>query len=240
MSTRIRLGAAGAVAALAALIVALSAPQAVATQGQPVIAGQNNTATAETWIWNTALTNGCGFAGSYALVVCGGTYSEAAGTGVGVIGAGRAFGGTGVRGDGPDGGTGVKGSNAGTTGIGVHGQTGGTGSGVYGQATGTGVGVYGDTVNGTGVVARSTNGTALSVAGKATFSRSGTIVVPAGTSARTVTLAGVTTASMVLATSQQNAAVFVKSAVPASGSFTIRLSGTAPAGGVKVAYFVLN
>jgi hypothetical protein len=45
---------------------------------------------------------------------------------------------------------------------------------------------------------------------------------------------------MVLATSQQNATVFVRSAVPASGSFTIRLSGAAPSGGLKVAYFVLN
>ena len=120
-------------------------------------------------------------------------------------------------------------SPPGTTGIGVWGQTPGTGSAVYGEATGSGVGVYGDTTNGTGVIARSTNGTALSVNGKAKFSRSGTIVIPAGTASRTVTLAGVTTASMVLATSQQTANVFVRSAVPGSGSFTIRLSGVAPA-----------
>jgi hypothetical protein len=32
----------------------------------------------------------------------------------------------------------------------------------------------------------------------------------------------------------------VKAAVPGSGSFTIRLTGKAPTGGLKVAYFVLN
>ena len=45
---------------------------------------------------------------------------------------------------------------------------------------------------------------------------------------------------MVLPTAQQNASVFVKAVVPASGSFTIRLTGNAPTGGLKVAYFVLN
>lgn len=88
--------------------------------------------------------------------------------------------------------------------------------------------------------AESTNGVALSVSGKAKFTRSATVVVTAGSAIRTVALASVTTASMVLATAQQNAAVFVKSVVPASGQFTIRLTGSAPAGGLKVAYFVLK
>ena len=66
------------------------------------------------------------------------------------------------------------------------------------------------------------------------------MTIAAGTASKTVSLAGVTTSSMVLATSQTNAAVWVKSATPAGGSFTIRLTGNAPSGGVKVAYFVLN
>jgi hypothetical protein len=51
---------------------------------------------------------------------------------------------------------------------------------------------------------------------------------------------GVTSASMVLATAQQAKSAHVKAAVPGSGSFTIRLTGKAPTGGLKVAYFVLN
>ena len=45
---------------------------------------------------------------------------------------------------------------------------------------------------------------------------------------------------MVLATAQHNTAVSVKAGAPGSGSFAIRLTGNAPTGGLKVAYFVLN
>ena len=46
---------------------------------------------------------------------------------------------------------------------------------------------------------------------------------------------------MTLAIAQQSANVFVKATVPAAGSFTIYLTGNAPApNGLKVAYFVLN
>jgi nicotinamidase-related amidase len=89
-------------------------------------------------------------------------------------------------------------------------------------------------------MARSINGPALNVEGKATFSRSGVVTIGEGTSSMQVTLAGVTTSSMVLATAQQARAAHVKAAVPKSGSFTIWLTATAPAGGLKVAYFVLN
>ena len=231
-----------AIVAFAILIVAFgfTGSQATATQGQPVLAGELNTETDATWFFNTNAINGCGVSGFSAVVACGGLHSEADGTDVAVSGRNDTAGGLAVRGQAQNGGTGVKGVTTGTTGIGVWGQVPGTGSAVYGEATGTGVGVFGDTTNGTGVIARSTNGTALRVTGKAQFSRSGTVVIPAGAAARTVTLAGVTTASMVLATSQQTANVFVRSAVPASGSFTIRLSGVAPAAGLKVAYFVLN
>ena len=84
------------------------------------------------------------------------------------------------------------------------------------------------------------SGVALDVQGPAKFSRSGITTISAGTSSKTISLAGVTTASMVLATAQQLTTVFVKAVVPASGSFSIRLTGNAPTGGLKVAYFVLN
>jgi hypothetical protein len=45
---------------------------------------------------------------------------------------------------------------------------------------------------------------------------------------------------MVLVMAQQSSTVYVKAAVPASGSFTIQLTGNVPTGGLKVAYFVLN
>ena len=61
-----------------------------------------------------------------------------------------------------------------------------------------------------------------------------------GMTSRTVQLAGVTATSMVFVTAQQATAVHVTAAVPAAGEFTIRLTGPAPARGVKVAYFVLN
>jgi hypothetical protein len=92
----------------------------------------------------------------------------------------------------------------------------------------------------TGVLADSSNGIALTVQGKATFSRSGIVTIPHGTDFLTVALAGVTIASMILATSQQNKGVYVRAAVPGTGSFTIRLTGNAPTGGLRVAYFVLN
>jgi hypothetical protein len=152
-----------------------------------------------------------------------------------------AKGATGVEGESAQlGGTGVLGTSDFAQGIGVEGDQSGTGSGVYGHARSTGVGVFGDTTNGTGVIARSTTGTAPDVRGKAKFSRSGQVTIAAGTATKKITLAGVTTASMILATAQQDGAVFVRSAVPASGSFTIHLTGKAPAGGLKVAYFVLN
>jgi hypothetical protein len=46
--------------------------------------------------------------------------------------------------------------------------------------------------------------------------------------------------SMVIATAQQNANVFVKAAVPGAGFFRLVLTGNAPVGGLRVAYFVLN
>jgi hypothetical protein len=228
------LGALGALALSAVLLPGV--PQAVAVQGQAIIAGFDNTSSSRTLLWRTD-ASGCLIGLDPALAVCGPTGLDANGDANGVRARGGVYGVEGISGTG----SGVYGHNFSSTGIGVKGETGGVGSGVYGVATDTGVGVYGDTAKGTGVLARATGtGTALSVTGKAVFSRSGMVTIPAGATSRTVTLAGVTTASMVMALSQQNSTVFVRAATAAAGSFTIRLSAAAPAGGLKVAYFVLN
>ncbi len=198
----------------------------IAANGGNAIIGVNNFSTSNTQFWNTADSATCA-ATNAALVGCGAT---------GVTG----YSPTGVGVQGQSGGTAVYGLNTGATGIGVRGETSGSGSGVYGLSNDAGVGVFGDAPNGTGVLAHSTNGTALSVTGKAKFSRSGVVTFAAGTSSKTVTLAGVTTSSMVLATAQQNTTRMVKAAVPGTGSFVIKLNGTAPTGGLRVAYFVLN
>ncbi len=213
----------------------VAAPGVVATQGESVVAGQRNDARSTTAVFQTDTQNGCVYGFTTGIAGCGAT---------GVEGYSEGFAGVGVSGVGvmgsADTGTGVYGTNRESTGIGVHGRTEGVGSAVYGEATAGGVGVNGDSANGTGVRAASPGGTALQVHGKATFSRSGILTIAAGTASKTVTLAGVTTASMVLATAQQNKSVTVKAAVPAAGSFKIFLTGNAPTGGLKVAYFVLN
>jgi len=176
-----------------------------------------------------------------------GVFGEATGSGIGVFGMSAKYtaikgigGPTGIEGQADDGGTGVYGHNEGFTGIGVHGETGGTGSAVFGEATASGVGVFAKSQTGTALRGDSPSGTALQVNGKAKFSRSGTVTIASGTASKTVSLSGVTGSSMVVATAQQNGSVFVKAAVPASGSFTIYLTGNATGSGLKVAYFVLN
>jgi hypothetical protein len=144
---------------------------------------------------------------------------------------------------------------------GVYGENQGNGYGVAGRAN-TGTGVFADTQSGTSLLATAVggtaidastgaggtsiktkapnSGTALSVTGKAKFSRSGVVTIAAGSASAPVTLAGVNSNSMILATSQQTPGPAVKAAVPGSGSFTIYLTANAPAGGLKVAYLVLN
>ncbi len=232
-----------AVGVAGALVTLIGSAPAVAVQGQPVVAGGLNLETQQTVIEN-GIQGNCSGPNTDAVEGCGITGVEGNGFTYGVVGDGP----TGVLGEssvtGVDGetftGTGVLGNSSGATGIGVEGQTGGSGSAVYGLANANGVGVFGDTTDGTAVIARSTNGNALDVRGKATFSRSGLITVAAGASGKTVPLAAVTKASMVLATAQQDNAVYVRSAVPGNGQFTVHLTGPAPTGGLKVSYFVLN
>jgi hypothetical protein len=176
--------------------------------------------------------------------------------GFGVLGENASGGGVGVAGTAVGSvGVGVAGTAAGTFGVGVSGQGGSSGVGVQGlggavgvegvssQARGVGVLGQADSATAVGVLAASASGdVALSVAGKAVFSRSGVLTVPAGKSSATKTGVALTSASLVLATLQQDrAGVWLRSAVPnvKGRSFAVHLSKSV---GRKttVAWFVVN
>jgi hypothetical protein len=97
--------------------------------------------------------------------------------------------------------------------------------------------------SGTGVLAENTaGGTALQVAGPAACSRSGVLTVAAAKTSATQAGVALGSASLVLATLQQNlSGVYVRAAVPnvSGGSFTVYLS-KAPTATAKVAWFVVN
>ncbi len=222
-------------AAVVAESVKPSAAQA--TQGQAVIAGELNFATQFTTISNIGTS---GVTSGTALVV------QAAD-----------FGGVALRAiaNGPDGSPSVSAHSLSGNGVTAVTQSSAT-SGVYGQNDGGGYGVAGrsNSANGKGVLGEATgtggigllgvatnDGAALVVQGKAKFDRSGKKTIPAGSSSAVVTLAGVTSSSLILATLQKHALGFaVESAVPTAGSFKIRLNKPAPTGGLPVAWFVIN
>ena len=162
-------------------------------------------------------------------------------SGAGVVGESIAAFGTGVLGNSLAGGVGVSGTSSG---VGVQGAGGITGvNGNSSKAGGTGVAGQATSATGVGVLADNTaGGTALQVAGKAAFSRSGVLTVAAGKSSATQTGVALTSASLVLATLQQDrSGVWVRSAVPniAGSSFTVHLS-KAVAASTTVAWFVVN
>ncbi len=172
-----------------------------------------------------------------------GTYGEAAGTNpTGVWGqGGNASSGssTGVYGEGD---TGVWGFG----GWGVFGASDATGTGVYGfsgasvPAAPAHTGVFGYSDSGTGVYARAATGTALYVNGKAKFSRSGRATIGSGKSSLVVTLAGVTTASLVFAVLYSNrSGRYVRAVAPTTGKFTIYLNA-AVTSSTYVSWFVVN
>jgi hypothetical protein len=155
-------------------------------------------------------------------------------TSYGVVGE-NIGGGTAVIGIGGD--VGVIGTS--DSGTGVEGLSGGE-AGVRGTHSASGVGVHGDAFSGTGVLA--TGQTALSVQGPAVFSRSGILTVRAGQASATKTGVPLTSASLVLATLQQDHdGLWIRSAVPdiATNSFTVHLSKLAPAR-TKIAWFIVN
>ena len=90
------------------------------------------------------------------------------------------------------------------------------------------------------MLAKSESGLALSVAGKAHFSRSGRTWIRAGHASLTVALAGTTSASRVFAILASNrAGRYVRAAVPSTNSFTVYLNANAISDSV-VAWFVLD
>jgi len=171
-----------------------------------------------------------------------GTGGSGAGS-AGVIGNGGPSG-DGVIGNGGGSAAGIAGTGGPDNGPGVVGGGAGTGDGVRGTTT-SGSGVHGlaTTAGGTGVLAENTtDGTALAVSGKAAFSRSGTLTIAARRSSVTKKGVPLTTASLVLATLQQNVTgLYVQSAVPnvTGSSFTVHLNKAALVS-TKVAWFVVN
>ena len=139
----------------------------------------------------------------------------------------------GVWGDGP---IGVVGQSQGDFGIGVEGDASGQGAiGVFGAASGSkGIGVY--------ATAPAPDAAALQVNGRAVFSSSGRIVVPAGTTAGVQTGLTLSAAAFVLATLQQDLpGVLVRAAVadPAAGTVTVHLN-LAPAVDASVGWMAVN
>lgn len=122
--------------------------------------------------------------------------------------------------------------------------------GVLGDVGVTSIGVYGNVgaaeapivAGGIGVLARAqtTSQVALKVLGKAQFSRSGRTSIAPGSSTKTITMAGVTTSSYIIATLQTNrSGIYVRAVVPAAGTFKIYLNTTVP-GTTYIGYLVIN
>jgi hypothetical protein len=135
-------------------------------------------------------------------------------------------------------------------GIGSIGVVGFGSWGVLGDVGPTQIGVYGNTgvnaaplvAGGIGVFARAetTAQVALRVVGKTQFNRSGRTFVAGGSSSRTVTMAGVSSSSYIIATPQTNrAGVFVQAVVPSAGKFVIYLNKVVSAN-TYVGYLVIN
>lgn len=239
----------------------VSSTGATGLQGQTVTKGQSGVAGID--------TGSEGGHGTYGRSVNGiGAYGTSLETGVygsgGSIGVyGESTFGIGVYGTPDGGGSGLLGTTiAGTVGdsstkIGVLGVSNGN-DGVRGEtfhdafsgvagidgSTGGGFGVAGYSTEGVGVLASNTSGTALSVKGVATFSRSGHASIGAGMSSITVAGVALSSSSMVLATLQNSlSGVYVESAVPnvSDGSFVVNLSVAVPSGHTAhVGWFVVN
>jgi hypothetical protein len=195
--------------------------------------------------------NGNGVTGTGAGTGAGLAGTGGSGNGAGVTGTGGATNGDGVTGAGAGNGNGVTGTGGPSGGTGVSGVSAAS-EGVYGQSGAAASalqsvrnGVHGitDSVAGAGVLAENAaGGAALQVRGVGAFSRSGVLTVAAGKSSATQTGVALTTASLVLATLQQNlSGVYVRAAVPkiTGSSFTVYLS-KAPTVSTKVAWFVVN
>jgi hypothetical protein len=120
----------------------------------------------------------------------------------------------------------------GLLGTGPNGVVGNGGWGVYGYSeVADGIGVFADSL---------APAFALRVNGKAHFSRSGRVLVGKTKTSVRVSMAGVTSASMILATIQANKiGLYVRGVVAATNKFTIYLS-KAPGATIRIAYLVLD
>jgi hypothetical protein len=159
----------------------------------------------------------------------------------GVYGNGR----VGVMGDVSNGATGVYGFVGS-----INAPTATAGVGVVARAVGNQTGLYGfagdvaapAATPGVAVEARAgaIAQTALQVAGKVKFSRSGRTSIAAAASSKQITMSGVTTSSYIIATLQtRRTGVYVSAVVPNAGYFTIYLNKAVTAT-TYVGYFVIN
>lgn len=218
------LGAAGALAvsAFAGGAPVLAAPNGNVQLGAGSGGDHDNDAAAQTQVNGT--TDGITTFAAVQLGSGTGLYGFS-GTGTGVLAVGSSSG---------------KGLDArSTSGTGATGAS-YTGSGVYGYTGSTAA----PALSGpdAGVVARAAHSSklALRVMGRASFSLSGKATITANHSSVTVTKAGVTTSSLIIATPRTNhPGVFVQAAVPGAGKFTIFLSKKVNSA-TRVAYLVLG
>jgi hypothetical protein len=218
--------AVGAAGAFAASAIAGAAPVAAAPNGNVQlgsgVSDSDNDSAAQTQVRGT--TDG--------IIAFS---AVQAGSGMGLYG--YTMTGTGVLAVGGSTGNGLDARS--TNGIGAMGAS-YTGSGVYGYAGGTAAPSLAGPA--AGVVASSvdTSTLALRVLSRTSFSFSGKAKVTAGHSSVTVTKTGVTASSLIIATPFTNrAGVYVQSAVPAAGKFTIRLNKSVT-GTTYVAYLILG
>jgi hypothetical protein len=160
-------------------------------------------------------------------------------------------------------GNGVQGNSGSPSASGVYGEHVGWGNGVAGRSnarplgrngvyaaamlgdnTANGVGVWARSAHGVGLFAEGLNGDAVAIyaRGIVQFTRSGQLIVKAGTKAVTKTGLRIDQGTLVLAALQQNrTGVWVQSAVPSAtgSSFTIRLNKSVAAD-TRVAWFLVN
>jgi hypothetical protein len=256
--------------AAAVTVGSLALPTGVAAHDpDDVQLGTENTTTAPTSVENTDATVGAvSLAGAHAGAGVGVSGASAEGVGVlGAVGDGSDLGdfsGTGVVGyaDAVTGVIGTAGLSDGFIGalgsgmIGVYGSADSIGVigdgldvGVYGAAYPGGIGVLGLVGEepatmpvdvGVYASASEPSATALLVNGKVKFSRGGRVAMSGSATTLTITMAGVTPYSYVLATLQTSVSgVYIRAVVPATGSFKIYLSKAAGKT-VKVGYLVVN
>lgn len=227
-------------AALVILLVAI-AGFAQASDGDPLILGQQNTAESTTTITSTVDPGTALFVdGGEEAIVARCAFTNC----TGIVAMGISEAGISAR---DAGGVGVE--AAGLIGVEAHGTSvgvGGTG-GSIGVSGGGAVGVSGRGAVGVEAIALGPDATALTARGPTTFNRSGIVTVPAGVSTVKVTLdtpqGDLSPGALVLATVQQRGAgVFVRAAAPHptdASSFTIFLNKIAPVD-VKVGWFIVN